>query len=1302
MQGTLRATRLFAVLLVLVLGFSILPGAMFGKPVAQNAAAAPNIVEVGWMSEIVGWNPLTMEMTEDYVACFLMYSSLFTYDQDWEGPVNDLALSWNWTQHLDGSMTTIINITQNAYFHGKNATGKADPRDTSHPLTARDVAYTIRLIQNVTGGTFSTYMEGIDSVKALDSWTLRIDCSVAKATLIDDLADVPILPMYVWEDSRTPQGKNPKAGLNPDDNIGSGPFVFDSYMRASWWTFRTVPSQYYHAAQDYGRVVKIDGVRYNYISDSQALALAMNQGTLDVAMVSGDVNVYRNVLGGPGTKVHLIKQAVKEMGITDIAINAIPENIGGTPGQFRTHNYAKGNPVLQDYYVRKAIMMTLNKDYIVNNILYGLATKACSVVPPGNWQANIQNQVPFDPAAAKQLLLDHGYTLVGNILQVGETSLAHSKYGVPVGTPLSGIRVQAPDTDPSWGVIAESWAGWAAQAGIGMVASVERESPTMNNVAWYGGDYDIWVWHWGWGPEPLGSILSVWLTSEIFGGGDNVQMPMGAEWWGPDNATSSPTGEVYSTFDEIWYEAVHTLDTAQRKVLVDQLQQMVYDSMCENPPVYDLGLYAFTDYRYDGWGDWEAHDGRSIYSDLLWLWFDLQPAANRSPFFNQPPDVSYDVLVGTPKTFQVTVSDPDGDPLLVNWTFGDGGSAQSTVTGDTKVPQVVSITHTYTTLASGLTMNVSAWDHVADHEVKVPAVVNVLSSPNLGPVITWMTATPPAPGNIYVGTSSSWSATAHDAESGTSGYGLLITWTWGDGTYTVHRVPTLANGVPYTDTATHTWTSANTYNVKVSVWDGFNIQSDALHNVSVTQQYVILVNTAPSIPSIATMDGIEGLPLSCQASSVDQDPDPLTFTWDWGNNTYTVDTHSAQAGATITSTVTHTWATPGNYAVTVYCYDGQTLNVSQNAVAHIQPAGTPVPPSGIGVKCYPDPAVVGSKVWINVSASDGNADPLTIYITYGDGVGTSVNSTLGGTSGPQYINVSYTYDIDGTMAITVYVNDSFADGSHNVSETFNLDVVPANGPPTFALQSQYTGYYNRTVTISPVALSDPDGDPLEAWYDWGDDTAMTPGNATNVGSHVYGMLGTFTVTVSVDDGQGHNVSATRQITITDSNLKPDIMLFNYEPKRATNFVDDKFWFNVTVRDFEGDKINLTIDFGDGSAVEKVQVTVQPDTNSTPQTFSHSFSAAKLDGYTVLVSASDGMDHYNKTPRQSRATIIIEEKQSKGGGLSMAMIGAIAAAIAAVLLVMAFLVSRRRKKSGGEESTMEGMAPPESNEPPPPS
>ncbi len=280
------------------------------------------------------------------------------------------------------------------------------------------------------------------------------------------------------------------------------------------------------------------------------------------------------------------------------------------------------------------------------------------------------------------MLIDAGYDQDDDgdgLLEAGPTALAVTEDWCNEGDELSGIRCEAPDTDPNYFQVAQVWQGDAVDAGIGLEAAQLSEG-VMTNIAWYKCDYDIWVWHWGWGPEPIGGALSCWMIEEILTGGDNCQMPMGDWWYDDDNYTNAlaerglDLDHRWSEFDEVMALAQRTIDVDARKLLINDLQQMVYDSYAEYPPYYDLGLYAYSEANFVNWGNWEEHPGRTTSSDLLWVWYDLESASNVAPTFVSGLSPTYENLVNTPFEVTVSVMDADGDDLTVNCSWGDGDS----------------------------------------------------------------------------------------------------------------------------------------------------------------------------------------------------------------------------------------------------------------------------------------------------------------------------------------------------------------------------------------------------------------------------------------------------------------------------------------------------------------------------------------------------------------------------------------------------------------------------------------------------
>ena len=1293
---SMRVVRALAILIVATMAVSAIPMVANESPVETvSAAADEGYVRVGWLSTVVNWNPLAIEMVEDYVACYLIHSSLWTYDQDWNGPVNDLATGDpSFEVHPNGSMTTTITITDTAYF--RNA---ANIDDKTHPLTADDVVFSLNLMKANEGGAFDWYLQEVGDIKKVNDYTISLWTPYQKATLIDDLTLLPIVPKYVWEGD-----PNPLANMKPEDLVGSGPFVYESMLKDAWYKFKRAPN--YHGAADYPGVRDVDeglnGIIYTVYSDMPGLATAMNSGAEDTVVVTGSVPTFVESLGGSGATVNVIKAAVSENGITDLAINAIPE-------VFRTPTYCTGNPLLLDPIVRKAIMMTLDKDFINESLLDGLATVGDSVVDPGFWHKTIDNELPFDPAAASTMLDQNGWNMGSN----GYYVATDQAYGVQMdffeaGTELSGIRCQAPDTDPSYGYIVQDWQGKAKLAGIGLVSTVESEI-TMINQAWYKADYDIWVWHWGWGPEPLGGALSCWLTETMVAGGDNCQTPMG-EWWVHSGNYSTcpyinasmieefnmddPDFYGFSSFDQNFSLAMHTLDIDDRKVIVDRLQQMVYESYAENPPYYDLGLYAYTDYRFENWGDWEAHNGLNICSDLLWVWFQLEPVVNRAPKFDVSPDTDYTAYVGEPEDFVVAVSDYEGDELWVNYSYGDGTGDQYFLDGDTTAITYVNSSHEYTVPAANLSFSVSVTDMFEGRIYYRNATVEVQGDYDAPPQFVAPGVTYDVDPPAYTGTAVTWSVSAMDPEPDleTVGTDLRFTWSWGDYTYTVDEKTSTEDGVELTSTQTHTWNTPGTYSVIVSVYDYIGMETGE-HNVSVTPlEYEVIVNQPPADPIIQAIYGVPGGDTVCVAYSSDADIEDLTFTWEWDDGTFTVETLTpTYAYETLTSEVTHVWDVADSYPVTVYVDDGMPgHNVSASIDAIISTGN--LPPGAFDLVVTPSPVLVDVETTFNASAVDANGDALIMTVDFGDGNLSSADAAEG-VAPHQYVEFVHTYELAGTYNVTVYADDA----EFNESASFDIVVSEptGNAAPEIQFPTSFSAQFNVPRSYAPLSVTDDDGDELSVWYDWGDETAMTPGGDPAddyAANHTYMDVGNFLLALHVDDGNGHNVTANATVSVSETNYGPTVETLAIAPDQAEYEIDQSISFVVTVSDNEGDNVTVVIEFGDGTTDEQtVDLEAKTDLDVT---FTHAYDAAG--DYVVNATADDGMDHSDPILSEKSTDLTVAPEP----GISLALVAGIAILLIAVV-VAAMLLMKRKKGKGTPETLhgMEGMAPAE--EPPPP-
>ena len=133
-------------------------------------------------------------------------------------------------------------------------------------------------------------------------------------------------------------------------------------------------------------------------------------------------------------------------------------------------------------------------------------------------------------------------------------------------------------------------------------------------------------------------------------------------------------------------------------------------------------------------------------------------------------------------------------------------------------------------------------------------------------------------------------------------------------------------------------------------------------------------------------------------------------------------------------------------------------------------------------------------------------------------------------------------------------------------------------------------------------------------------------------------------------------------------------------------------FTIKVNDFEGDTLNLTVDFDDGSV--PTVLNFKPGANETVTKFvNHSFAEGRANPYHVVATVDDGMIQYHFVKSWSTASSDVSIPEKKSNVLLYVGIGI---AVAIVVLLLVFVLMKRRKEPQ-EEAGMEGMKPPE--EPP---
>ena len=274
-------------------------------------------------------------------------------------------------------------------------------------------------------------------------------------------------------------------------------------------------------------------------------------------------------------------------------------------------------------------------------------------------------------------------------------------------------------------------------------------------------------------------------------------------------------------------------------------------------------------------------------------------------------------------------------------------------------------------------------------------------------------------------------------------------------------------------------------------------------------------------------------------------------------------------------------------------YDGDDPDISGGGSG-----GDNSPPNVVSGGPYSGAA--GVAIQFDASGTtDADGDTLTYLWTFGDDTPPDFPS--------QSPTISHAYADEGTYTAKLVVTDGVNDPVV-VDVTVIVGTIAVNTPPTADAGGPYSGIAGQAVQLDASGSTDPDGDTLTYIWNFGDGSAESASSLDATISHTYASGGSYTVTVSVDDGE--NAPATDTATV-EINSPPDVDAGGpYGAKPGESVTLDA---SGTI-DLDGDSLTYQWDFGDGS---------DPTASSSSATASHTY--ANEGTYTATVSVSDGIN-----------------------------------------------------------------------------
>src|SRR6185369_1996429 len=334
------------------------------KPVVQGGPPAyGDALVVGSIGEPSTLIPILATDSASSDISGLVYSGLVRYDKNLnlEG---DLAQSWEVSP--DG-LDIVFHLRRGVKWH--------DGAD----FTSRDVLYTYKIvIDPKTPTAYSEDFKQVQSVQAPDPYTFRVRYAKPFAPALASWG-TPVLPAHLLEGkdiTKSPLARSP---------TGTGPFVFKQWIPGQKVVLDANPG-YWEGKPYLARYL------YRIIPDNSTMYMELKAGGLDMMGLS-PVQYQRQT----NTREFLARF-----------------NKYRYPASAYTYlGYNQRLPMFQDRRVRQAISSAINKDEIVQGVLFGMGQVSHGPYKPGTWayKQKVAQDFGYDPVRAAALLKEAGYQM---------------------------------------------------------------------------------------------------------------------------------------------------------------------------------------------------------------------------------------------------------------------------------------------------------------------------------------------------------------------------------------------------------------------------------------------------------------------------------------------------------------------------------------------------------------------------------------------------------------------------------------------------------------------------------------------------------------------------------------------------------------------------------------------------------------------------------------------------------------------------------------------------------------------------
>jgi peptide/nickel transport system substrate-binding protein len=495
------------------------PASSAGSPAASapSVPAGSKTFTIGILQDDDSLNPFSGFLVTSAEIYADTYDDLQNLSAKDLSPTPGLATKW---EHTADGLTWTFTIRQGVKF------------SDGEPLTPDDVVYTYNrtLTDDTANAQYSSSVQNIKSVElGTDPNTVVFHMSAPDPVMED--SGVPILPKHIWENvSAKDTGTFENTAM-----VGTGPFVMQQWAKGQFIKLKANKNYW-------GGAPKIDYLVYRVFDDEDAEIQALRKGEIDAVDALSPSN-YDALKGAKG----LTRIAAQGVGFDELGFNTGTATVDGAP-------VGNGNPAGKDPKFRQAVAAAIDLKGLTDKVLQGHGQVGASIMPPvfSEWSyAPGDGAYQYDPVKAGQMLDAAGYTKAADGNRID-----------PVTHKEMNLRFDAPNDDP---VVKQAVAfvqGYLQAVGIKTTTQLVDEDKLTDLVA--NGEDDIYMWGWSVSPDPTFQLSTMTCDQRDTG---TAKAPV-AGW--SDSYYCNPA------YDALYKQQSVTVDPTQRKPMVEQMQQMLY------------------------------------------------------------------------------------------------------------------------------------------------------------------------------------------------------------------------------------------------------------------------------------------------------------------------------------------------------------------------------------------------------------------------------------------------------------------------------------------------------------------------------------------------------------------------------------------------------------------------------------------------------------------------------------------------------------------------------------------------------